>query len=275
MIPGLHIAHCIEPTAWVSTVPPDAEICQDGRGEFLGYCSAANGTLRVDVADVASYSLEPGATHALAAPHRPLPLELILGTYHHTVLPLLLPVLGLEVIHASAVTGTYGVVALCGVSGAGKSTLAVGLARRGYVIWADDAVAVDTARPQPMAMPLPFAIRLRSDSARFFGRGGAPDESTAAAPLRAEPAPLALLCLLERAPDAAAAVAVERLDAAEACRAALAHAYCFSVKDPARKRRTIERYLAMVARVPAYGIRFRHGFVHLAVVLDAIEDLAR
>ena len=61
----------------------------------------------------------------------------------------------------------------------------------------------------------------------------------------------------------------------EACRAALAHAYCFSVKDPARKRRTIERYLAMVARVPAYGIRFRHGFEHLAVVLDAIEDLVR
>jgi hypothetical protein len=93
--------------------------------------------------------------------------------------------------------------------------------------------------------------------------------------MRAEPAPLALLCLLERAPDAAAAVAVEHLDAASACHGALAHAYCFSVKDPARKRRTVERYLAMIARVPTYEIRFRHGFEHLAVVLDAIEDLAR
>lgn len=261
--------------SWPSYVPPDAEVCQGGRGEFLGYCSAANGTLRVDVADVASYSLESGATHVLATPYRPLPLELILGTYQHTVLPLLLPALGVEVIHASAVTGSQGVVALCGVSGAGKSTLAVGLARRGYVSWADDALAVDTARPQPTAMPLPFAIRLRSDAARFFSRGGAAGESIAAAPTRAEPVPLALLCLLERALDGAAAVAVERLDPATACRAVLAHAYCFSVKDTVHKRRTIERYLAMVARVPAYGIRFRHGFEHLAVVLEAIEDLAR
>jgi predicted ATPase len=166
-------------------------------------------------------------------------------------------------------------VALCGVSGAGKSTLAVGLARRGYVIWADDAVAIDTARVRPTAMPLPFTIRLRSDSARFFSREGKPDASPVAAPLRAEPAPLALLCLLERAPGAAAAVAVERLDAGSACRAMLAQAYCFSVKDPARKRRTIERYLLMIARVPVYRIRFRPGFEHLAVILDAIEDLAR
>jgi energy-coupling factor transporter ATP-binding protein EcfA2 len=187
----------------------------------------------------------------------------------------MLPALGLEVIHASAVTGTRGVVALCGESGAGKSTLAVSLAHRGYAIWADDAVAVDTAGCQAAAVPLPFTIRLRSDSARFFDREGAPGGSIASVPQRAEPEPLALLCMLELAPDAAAAVGVERLDAASACRAALAHAYCFSVKDPAHKRRTIERYLAMVARVPAYEVRFRHGFEHLAVVLDAIEDLAR
>jgi hypothetical protein len=259
----------------MSDLPPDAELCHDGRGEFLGYCSSVKDTLRVDIPDVASYAFRLGATHVLATPHRRLPPEFILGTYHHTVLPLILPALGMEVIHASAVTGAHGVVALCGVSGAGKSTLAVGLARRGCAIWADDAVAVDTTRPRPAAIPLPFAIRLRSDSARFFRCGGTPGGSTLPAPMRAEPAPLALLCLLERVPDAAAAVAVERLDAASACRAAVTHAYCFSVKDPAHKRRTIERYLAMVARVPAYEIRFRHGFEHLAVVLDAIEDLAR
>jgi hypothetical protein len=273
-IPGLRVVDRIETAPKLSNPPRDAEICLDGRGGFLGYCSTVNGILQVDVPDIASFSLESGATHVLAAPYRQqLSPDFIWDTYHHTVLPLILPALGLQVIHASAVTSSRGVVALCGVSGAGKSTLAVGLARRGYAIWADDAVAVDTAGCQPVAVPLPFTIRLRSDSARFFSRGGAPSGPIAADPLRAEPAPLALLCLLERAPDAAA-VAVERLDAASACRAALAHAYCFSVKDPAHKRRTIERYLKMVARVPAYEFRFRRGFEHLAVVLDAIEDLA-
>jgi hypothetical protein len=73
--------------------------------------------------------------------------------------------------------------------------------------------------------------------------------------------------------DATADAAVERLDPASACRAALAHAYCFSVEDPARKRRTVERYLALVARVPAWEIRFRPGLERLPALLDAIEGV--
>src|SRR5262249_44535267 len=144
-----------------------------------------------------------------------------------------------------------------------KSTIAVSLARRGHAIWADDAVAVDTAKPEPTAIPLPFKVRLRSEE-RI---------SAVAAPVHTEPAPLVALCMLERTAGAIATVTVERLQAASACRAALAHAYCFSVKDLARKRRTIWNYLTLSARVPAYEIRFRPGLERLQAVVDAIEEI--
>jgi hypothetical protein len=273
-IPGLIVADRAQATSeLLDPLATGVEVCLDARGDLLAYCRAENGALRVDLPDLASFFYERGAGHVRAMPHRPLSPGFILDTYHHCVLPLMLPALGTEVLHASAVVGTGGVAAFCGVSGTGKSTIAVALARRGYAIWADDAVAVDTAEPGPTAIPLPFTVRLRSDSARFLAAAGERGTSATAAPAATEPAPLAVLCMLRRTPDATAIVAVERLDAAAACRATLAHAYCFSVNDPAQKRRTISNYLTMTGRVPAYEIRFRPGLEHLPAVLDAIEAI--
>jgi len=273
-IPGLIVADRAQPPSeLLDPLAPGVEVCHDARGDLLAYCRAGSGTLRVDLPDLASFSYERGAGHVRAIPHRPLSPGFILDTYHHCVLPLILPALGTEVLHSSAVVGARGVAAFCGVSGTGKSTLAVALARRGYAIWADDAVAVDIAEPEPAAVPLPFAVRLRADSARFLAAAGERGTSATAAPAATETAPLAVLCMLRRTPDATAIVAVERLDAAAACRATLAHAYCFSVNDPAQKRRTISNYLTLAGRVPAYEIRFRPGLEHLPAVLDAIEAI--
>lgn len=273
-IPGLIVADGVQPM----DEPPDplapgVEACHDARGDLLAYCRALNGTLRVDMPDLASFSYEGGAANVRAIAHRALSPGFILDTYHHCVLPLILPALGTEVLHASAVAGSAGVAALCGASGTGKSTIAVALARRGYAIWADDAVAVDMAEPEPTAIPLPFTVRLRADSARFLGASGERGTSAAVDLVDAQPAPVAALCMLRRNPDATATVAIRRLEAAAACRAALAHAYCFSVKDVAQKRRTIWNYLTMTGRVPAYEIRFRPGLEHLPAVLDAIEAI--
>ncbi len=271
-IPGLLVADREQPLA----APPDplapgVEACLDARGELLGYCHARNGTLRVDLPDLASFSYERGDGHVRAIPRRPLSARFILETYHHCVLPLILPALGTEVLHASAVAGRAGVVALCGTSGTGKSTLAVALARRGYAIWADDAVAMNVTGAEPTAVPLPFTVRLRADAVRFVDAVGAVTPSAAAPSAYTEPAPLAALCMLRRSPELTASVVTARLAAAAACREALAHAYCFSVKDAAQKRRTVENYLTLTARVPAYEIRFRPGLEHLPAVLDAIR----
>jgi len=273
-IPGLIVADRVRPTSeLLDPLAPGVEVCLDARGDLLAYCRAGNGALRVDLPDLASFSYERGAGHVRAIPHRALSPEFILDTYHHCVLPLILPALGTEVLHASAVVGAAGVAALCGVSGTGKSTIAVALARRGYAIWADDAVAVDTAKPESTAVPLPFRVRLHSDSAQFLDAAGERGTSAALDLVDAQPAPLAVLCMLRRIPDGTAAVVVERLEAAAACRASLAHAYCFSVKDPAQKRRTISNYLTITGRVPAYEIRFRPGLEHLPAVLEAIEEI--
>jgi hypothetical protein len=270
-IPGLIVADRVQPMPEVpDPLAPGVEACYDARGDLFAYCLAGNGTLRVDLPDLASFSYDRGASHVRATAHRPLSPEFILDTYHHCVLPLILPALGTEVLHASAIVGAAGVAAFCGTSGTGKSTIAIALARRGYPIWADDAVAVDTAEPEPRAIPLPFTVRLRF--ARFLAASER-EIAAGAAPVEMEPARLAMLCQLRRTPDATATVTVERLEAASACRAALAHAYCFSVKDLARKRRTISNYLTLSARVPAYEVRFRPGFERLPTVIDAIEEI--
>ena len=272
--PRLIVADRVQPMLELpDQLAPGVEICFDARGGLLAYCRAEDGALRVDLPELASFCYARGASHVRAILHRPLSHEFILDTYHHCVLPLILPALGTEVLHASAVIGAAGVSAFCGTSETGKSTIAVALARRGYTMWADDAVAVETAAPAPTAIPLPFTVRLRADSAQFLGAAGAPKPSTTADPVDPQPTPLAVLCMLRRTPEAIASVAVERLEAASACQAALAHAYCFSVKDLAQKRRTIWNYLTMTGRVPAYEIRFRPGREHLPAVLDAIEAI--
>src|SRR5690606_18526516 len=98
---------------------------------------------------------------------------LIQDSYQRCVLPLVLQAAGTEVLHASAVLTPRGVLALCAESGTGKSTLAYGLSRRGYPLWADDAVAFEADETCTNAMPLPFALRLQRDAVRFFddGRG--------------------------------------------------------------------------------------------------------
>lgn len=270
-IPDLTVADRVQPMSeLLDPLAPGVEVCHDAQGDLLAYCRAENGTLRVHLPDLASFSYERGAGQVRAVPHRSLSAGFMLDTYHHCVLPLLLPALGTEVLHASAIGGAAGVAALCGPSGTGKSTIAGALARRGYAMWADDAVAFEPAEPGPRAIPLPFTVRLRADAVRFLDAAGQGEGAAPTAAGDRQPVPLAALCMLRRAPEATG-VAVERLTAAAACREALAQAYCFSVKDPGQKRRTIWNYLTMTARVPAYEVRFRPGLEHLPALLDAIQ----
>ena len=265
-IPGLIVADRAQPMPELpDPLPPGVEVCHDARGDLLAYCRAWNGTLRVDVPDLASFSYERGARHVRAIPHRALPPEVVLETYHHCVLPMILPALGTEVLHASAVLTSHGVLALCGESGTGKSTLALGLSRRGYLAWADDAVALDLSEPVARAVPLPFEMRLRPASASFFGSAA----REVASGLR-EPAPLGAVCVLTRVSEPEARVTVERLPAGSAFAALFAHAYSFSV-DLERKQRMIERYLSLIARVQVFEIKFVPGLDRLPAVLDGIE----
>jgi hypothetical protein len=198
--------------------------------------------------------------------------ELIDDTFRRMVVPMALQVRGIEVLHASGVRGSDGVIALCGVSGTGKSTLAYALAARGAELWADDVVAFRPRSDAVEVLPLPFRVRLLPDAARVVaGADVAPGGKRALGEVR-EPsrsAVLASVFLLERAigvddaqPMRPATRAVPQL---------LAHAYTFDAVQPERIGRTATSYAHLAARVPIFRLPVPAGLSTLDAVLDRIE----
>jgi hypothetical protein len=231
------------------------------------------------VAGVGSFEFDALAERVTAHPQASVPLAVIEETYARSVLPVVLQSRGTEVLHASAVRAG-GVVAFCGASGIGKSTLAFALSRRGHQLWADDAVAIGLRRPSAIAFSLPFEIRLRPRAVAFF-RTARQAAAAVSIPVPREladqrAAPLAAVLVLSRHDEGAddRSVHIERLQPTAALPALLAHAYCFSLEDPDLKRRMVERYMALAARVPVYALRFRPGFDLLSRVLDQVERVA-
>jgi serine kinase of HPr protein (carbohydrate metabolism regulator) len=187
--------------------------------------------------------------------------------FRTAVMPLALQVSGYEVLHASAVRTPGGVAAFCGMSGTGKSTVAYGLSRRGYPLWADDAVVFSAADDRATrCFRIPFALHLREASREYFA---APATETAGVDSRREASELTAIVVLERV--AAPTPSVEPVSIAAAMRALLPHAYRFTLTDPARARRTVQSYLDVAARVPVFSARYTPGFVQLPALLDAIE----
>ncbi len=258
---------------------PQVQVWQDQDGEILARCCVVDGQHWIDLPRVASFSFVSGAETVMAIPHRSARSEIILDAYWRTVLPLLQQSLGQEALHASAILTPHGVAAFCAANGTGKSTLAYALSRRGYSLWADDAVAFEIAPGCPRAFPLPFQLHLRPPSTSLFGQdGAAPPPSPGwdgADEVRMEPAPLHLLFVLERSAGAGDGREVEavRLSPSQALVALLPHAYCFSLQDGGRKWRMLQHYLDLVARVPVYAVRFQPGLEKLPAIMDRIEQL--
>jgi hypothetical protein len=134
-------------------------------------------------------------------------------------------------------------------------------------VWADDAVAFEVAGADVTAMPLAFTLRLRPATTEFYGVGADAELVEAA-----EPEHLRAVCVLERVENTEAWPRVERLAGAEAFPAALAHAYCFSLADEARKARMTSSYLELVERVPVFRVRLPTGLERLQPLLDEIEE---
>ena len=249
-------------------------ISPDGTFWASGY--TVGGEHVIDLPGVARFRFggRSGEVTAIAQPS--VDRAAIADAFRRDVLPVALQALGQEVLHASAVLEPRGVVALCGYSRTGKSTIAYGLSRRGYPLWADDAVAVDLAGSCIRAVPLPFEIRLRPASAAFFAQHPATTHalgSSNGADQADRKPPLAAVCVLARVPSVGdgAGYEIVRLSSADAFVAVLAHSFCFSLQGEARKRRMMEHYLDLTARVPVLEVRFVGGLETLPAILDGIE----
>src|SRR5262245_16086802 len=101
---------------------------RDEQGQVIARGQAHVDGSVVELVRVARYAwLRDGSEVAVSALAGAAPDEVAEG-FERFALPMLLQQRGIESLHASAVAGSAGVVALCGVAGTGKSSLAAGLA---------------------------------------------------------------------------------------------------------------------------------------------------
>jgi hypothetical protein len=158
--------------------------------------------------------------------------------------------------------------AICGLAGAGKSTLAYGLSRRGYRLWADDAVVVTAVDP-PGTVSLQGKLKLLADIRRHFDL---PAEGIAIDAEAGEEAPLSQIFVLraeER--DTTFEPSVEVLEASAAFTALVENAYVYGFEGG--KRTMSEFFLELAASVPVREFIRPKGIDRLDQTVDSLEDL--
>jgi hypothetical protein len=246
--------------------PPSADassnVWLDSDGSPAAYGGCDDVSYWMELPGVGSFRFGDGAS-VTAFPLAGIGNGTVEDAFRRIVLPMALQARGQEVLHASAVAGPGGVVAVCAVSGTGKTTLAYALSRRGHRLWADDAVAFRFEGKAVVAEPLPFTLRLKGASADFFGP---PPVGELHEP---EADRLASVIVLSRDDYGHS---VDRLDTGAAFPLILEHAYCFDLEDEKRKRQMITAYLELVERVPVYRVRMEAGLELLPRLLDRLED---
>ena len=258
-------------TASPSISDPSAagvEVWRQHDGAIAAYGGSAGHAHWMRVPGAGTFTFANSAPTVTAFPDPGVRLAVVEDAFRRSVLPMALQARGQEVLHASAVAGARGVFGLCAVSETGKSTLAYALSRRGYDVWADDALAFELADDGVTALSLPFSLYLRPRSAEYFG---IPADAPAAVHGGDRRADLAALFVLVRAADDRAREPVRRLPQSDAFTAVLAHGYCFSLADVERKRAMMDAYLQLVTRVPIFEVRIAEGLERLPQLLDAIE----
>jgi len=249
----------------LQVMPADAHVAiRDPDGTVYAYGSEDGNGYRLHFPGVADFSFEPGGNEVVA--HAPASSGPVEDLFRTAVIPLVLQVSGYEVLHASAVRTDSGVAAFCGLSGSGKSTVAYALSRRGYPLWADDAVVFSAADDNEInCFQIPFALHLREASRDYFE---VPAPESIAVANRRETSELIAVVTLERV--GGSTPRVERISIGAAMRALLPHGYRFTVDDEERSRRTVENYLDLAAGVPVFRARYAPGFAQLGALLDAI-----
>jgi hypothetical protein len=227
----------------------------------------------MEVPGVATFRFDRGDRSVEAIENRGVDRDLVYDTYYRAALPLALQFFGFEVLHASAVRTPAGVVAFCAVSETGKSTTVGALSRRGYTLWADDAVTfqINDGDLGAHALAVPFRLRLDSIAASAIRDTDGAPRWPKPGPIELKSAPLAALCVLRRENGALRAAEVKRLSRIDSVIALLPHAYCFTMDDPDRKRLMMCRYIELAQRVPTFAVTIASGLEKLSDVLDEIE----
>jgi hypothetical protein len=188
-------------------------------------------------------------------PEHGRPREILEDAFRRGAVPVALLQREHEVLHASAVLSSRGVVAFCAASGTGKSTLAAALAAAGCEFWGDDFVAWRVAGGAVECAWSPSAHRL-DPAAHDVVRGIEPVSHAVSvqADRLARLAAVVIMSRVERAHGRTARVVP--VPASRAFTAVLPHAHECSIGGPERVRRSVERYLELCARTPVFQLAF-------------------
>ena len=243
----------------------------DHRGRPCAYTRATTRGGWLHLPGLALYRFEANGAAVEAFQEPGVTAPAVREAYYRLALPMALLAMGYDVLHASAVRQARSVHVFCGASHAGKSTLAHALSRRGFEVWADDAVAFTRQDGTMTAVPLPFALRLRPDVAQFFQPAGArPAANGKTETLRHHPAEslrIGSVSVLERGSDSA----IVQLPASEALPAVLYHSFYLSLAEQAVQRRMAGRFLELVAGVPIFRVTLGRGLDRIAGLADELE----
>lgn len=250
----------------------DLQEWKDTVGNLIALGYSAGGYHWMDWPDLATFRFDENL-NTCAYPVEKSNLAQVTDQFYRNVFPLALQSRGIEVLHASAVLAHKGVVAFCADSGTGKSTLAFGLAQRGYRLWADDAVVINSIGEKFFTYAIPFFIRLQRDSRTYFNYNKNRVEETfqAGDDDIIQTAPLLAVCLLKREPREDSWIST--IKPSDAFIRILAQAYYYQIPDPHHKRAMINNYLQLVEYVPVYQVNFRDGFQHLATLIDRLDEM--
>ena len=235
-------------------------------GETHAICEMEGGFPRVLLPNIGIIRVIDEAGHVRGTVAISDKIPVMEEVYYRFALPMILQAAGAEMLHASAVQGPLGVVALCGTSGTGKSTLAFALSRKQLRHWADDSVIVLPHQQVFEALRLPFRPRVEIASSEpvEFIRG-------------TESAPLSAIVVLQRYPGGIVESSdfhaeVRRLSSADAFRTVLPHIYSFILSDSKRNALMMSRYFDIASRLPVYDLRFTPCLDALPKLCEIVEQ---
>jgi ABC-type cobalamin/Fe3+-siderophores transport system ATPase subunit len=139
-----------------------------------GFEAAADGGVRLRVAEVALFEVAPSGDHVAVHRVRDADPMVVRAHLYGSVLAILCYRRGLLPLHGASVRIGGRAAVLSGPSGVGKSTLATALARRGHVLLSDDVSPADLSDPErPMLWPAFPRVKLLDDAIATFQLDGA------------------------------------------------------------------------------------------------------
>jgi Mrp family chromosome partitioning ATPase len=187
-----------------------------------------------------------------------------------SVVPLVLPLFGIEPLHASAVRTASGTLAVLGRSGAGKSTVAAALVSAGGSLQADDACAIDA---DGRLWPGPPFLRLadRAQATAVPGKTvGEYDGKAVVRPSRWDPRPTDIAAVVALDPGVDRSLTVTPADSRGALRMLLANVRAPAALADLRRETQLRALSALAGRTRVARLSYAPGRHRPAQVADAV-----